>query len=51
MTTAQKVREVNTIRRELAQTGADPFEVAARALHRNEQLLEHIQRLEAMLRR
>ena len=52
MTLAQKTtQEINTIRRELAQTGADPFAVAAAALHRNEQLLLHIQRLEQMLRR
>ncbi|QNG26086.1 hypothetical protein [Synechococcus sp. HK01-R] len=51
MTTATAQGNKNQkIRNELAGTGADPFAIAAQALARNEELLNHIQRLEAMLR-
>ena len=49
MTTAQKAREINSIRKELAMSGACPFEVAANALARNTELRRHIERLEQML--
>lgn len=47
MTTAEVIRR---FRRELAEDGADPFEIAATALARNAELQQRIEQLERMLR-
>ena len=49
MTTAQI--EIRQIKRELAESGVDPFQIAADALARNAELRRHIERLEQMLQR
>ena len=49
MTTAQ--REIRNIRRELIDTAADPFEIAAEVLACNNALRRRIAELEELLRR
>jgi hypothetical protein len=49
MTTAQ--REARQIRRELIDTAADPFEIAAEVLVQNNALRRRIAELEELLRR
>lgn len=49
MTTAQLKR--TQIRKQLVETAADPFLIAAEALARNQELRARIQELEALLQR
>jgi hypothetical protein len=49
MTTAQ--REIRNIRRELIDTAADPFEIAAEVLAQNNELRRRVAQLEQLLER
>lgn len=46
---ATQKENIQKIRRELAAAGVYPYQLAATAIQRNEQLLEHIARLERQL--